>query len=43
MNYVIPGTSVSCDLMAVAFLIWDSISRMETQQHLPAASAALTE
>lgn len=44
MNYVIPGTNVSFDLIAVAFLIWDSVSwALQTQQYLSVTSAAATE
>ena len=44
MNYVMPGTNTSCDLIAVAFLIWDSIMwALETQQYSSVTSAALTE
>lgn len=40
VNYVIPGTNISDDLIAVAFLIWDSIMwALEIHQH-PASSRA---
>lgn len=44
VNYMISGTTISGDLIAVAFLIWDSILwALETQQDLPASRAAHAE
>jgi len=44
MHDVTPGTNPSCDLTAVAFLIWDTILwAPETPQHSPVIRAALAE